>query len=79
MWPINVFIFRIIFTLTRMKKIRSLDEPPAQKSSHSVSTPVEISAAQILLTYWDDNTSHTAIYIAVLCIAVCLVNIFGVQ
>ncbi|KAF7971190.1 hypothetical protein HWV62_21868 [Athelia sp. TMB] len=47
--------------------------------SNAISTPVEISAAQILITFWDDNADHVAIYIAVICIACCAINIFGVK
>ncbi|KAM6497265.1 general APC amino acid permease [Amanita muscaria] len=44
-----------------------------------ISTPVEITAASILLTFWDSNTKHQGIYIAVVCIAICSINIFGVK
>ncbi|EGN96889.1 hypothetical protein SERLA73DRAFT_111663 [Serpula lacrymans var. lacrymans S7.3] len=42
-----------------------------------MSVPVEISAAQLLITYWD--TKHAAAYIAVICVCVCAINIFGVR
>jgi amino acid transporter len=45
----------------------------------AISIPVEITAATILLTFWDPNTSHQAIYTAVICILVCSVNVFGVR
>ncbi|KIK04549.1 hypothetical protein K443DRAFT_92828 [Laccaria amethystina LaAM-08-1] len=55
--------------------------------TNAISTPVEITAAVILITFWDSNASvsrtgdthHAAIYTAVLCVLVCLVNIFGVR
>ncbi|KZP04956.1 general amino acid permease 1 [Athelia psychrophila] len=47
--------------------------------SNAISAPVEISAAQLVITYWDDNPAHVPIYIAVMCVGVCLVNVFGVQ
>jgi amino acid transporter len=49
--------------------------------TNAISTPVEITAAVILLTFWDQNapTSHIAAYTLVLCILVCLINIFGVR
>ncbi|TDL23707.1 general amino acid permease 1 [Rickenella mellea] len=47
--------------------------------SNAVSVPVEVTAAQILTTYWDDNVNHASIYTAIICISVCLVNIFGVR
>ncbi|KAM6496675.1 general amino acid permease 1 [Amanita muscaria] len=44
-----------------------------------ISTPVEVTAATILLTFWDPNTKHQIIYIAVVCITICSINIFGVR
>ncbi|KAJ8455263.1 hypothetical protein ONZ45_g18996 [Pleurotus djamor] len=47
--------------------------------TQAISVPVEITAATILITFWDDNTKHLAGYTAVICVAVCAINIFGVQ
>ncbi|KAJ6485637.1 general APC amino acid permease [Mycena sanguinolenta] len=47
--------------------------------SNAVSVPVEISAAVILMTFWDPNTNHAAIYTAIIVILVCAINIFGVR
>ncbi|KAJ6474095.1 general APC amino acid permease [Mycena vulgaris] len=47
--------------------------------ANATSVPVEISAAVILMTFWDKNTSHAAIYTAIIAILVCAVNIFGVR
>ncbi|KAF8475230.1 general amino acid permease 1 [Russula ochroleuca] len=47
--------------------------------AQGITVPVEITAATILITYWDDNHKHQAGYTAVLCFLVCLVNIFGVR
>jgi amino acid transporter len=49
--------------------------------SNAISTPVEITAAVLLLSLWDTNTgpAHVAGYTTVLCVLVCLVNIFGVR
>ncbi|KAH7909693.1 amino acid permease/ SLC12A domain-containing protein [Hygrophoropsis aurantiaca] len=44
-----------------------------------ISVPVEVSGAQILITYWDSNPSHAGIYIGVICIFVSAINIFGVR
>ncbi|KZT25359.1 general APC amino acid permease [Neolentinus lepideus HHB14362 ss-1] len=44
-----------------------------------MSVPVEISAAAILITFWDDKQSHQWIYTLVVCIVVCAINIFGVR
>ncbi|KIJ21090.1 hypothetical protein PAXINDRAFT_6870 [Paxillus involutus ATCC 200175] len=44
-----------------------------------VSVPVEISGAQLLITYWDSDVNHAGIYTAVIAIAVCAINIFGVR
>ncbi|KAF9473415.1 general amino acid permease 1 [Pholiota conissans] len=49
--------------------------------TNAISTPVEITAAVILLTFWDKDapTSHITAYTLVICILVCLINIFGVR
>lgn len=44
-----------------------------------MSIPVEISAAQVLITFWDANTDHYAIYLTVICLAVISINILGVR
>ncbi|KAH7922216.1 general amino acid permease 1 [Leucogyrophana mollusca] len=44
-----------------------------------ITVPVEVSGAQILITYWDSNPNHAGIYIAVICIGVSAINIFGVR
>ncbi|TFK48431.1 general amino acid permease 1 [Heliocybe sulcata] len=44
-----------------------------------MSVPVEISAAAILVTFWDENLSHQWIYTLVVCIVVCAINVFGVR
>ncbi|KAF9053752.1 general amino acid permease 1 [Hymenopellis radicata] len=46
---------------------------------NAITVPVEVSAATILLTFWDPNTGHTGIYIAVIVVLMCLINIFGVR
>jgi yeast amino acid transporter len=45
----------------------------------AISVPVEITAATILLTYWDANLSHQSAYTAVLVIVVSSINVFGVR
>ncbi|KAI0079119.1 general amino acid permease 1 [Panus rudis PR-1116 ss-1] len=47
--------------------------------TNAISVPVEITAATILITFWDDDTKHQAGYTAVICVLVCLINIFGVR
>jgi len=47
--------------------------------AQSITVPVEITAATILITFWDDNHKHQAGYTALLCFLVCLINIFGVR
>jgi amino acid transporter len=49
--------------------------------TNAISTPVEITAAVILITFWDQDApkSHIAAYTLVLCILVCMINIFGVR
>ncbi|KAI0794359.1 general amino acid permease 1 [Fomes fomentarius] len=47
--------------------------------TNAVSVPVEISAAVILLTFWDQNVSHQAGYTAVIAVCCCAINIFGVR
>ncbi|KAF7309445.1 General APC amino acid permease [Mycena indigotica] len=47
--------------------------------SNATSVPVEINAAVILLTFWDKDVNHAAIYTALIVILVCAINIFGVR
>ncbi|PPR02279.1 hypothetical protein CVT26_011698 [Gymnopilus dilepis] len=47
--------------------------------TNAISTPVEVTAAVILLTFWDHDSSHIPIYTAIVCVLVCLINIFGVR
>ncbi|KAF8498527.1 general amino acid permease 1 [Russula emetica] len=47
--------------------------------AQAITVPVEITAATILITFWDDNHKHQAGYTVVLCFLVCLINIFGVR
>ncbi|KAI0690485.1 amino acid permease/ SLC12A domain-containing protein [Cytidiella melzeri] len=47
--------------------------------SNAISTPVEITAATILISFWDSDLKHQAAYTAVICILVSLINIFGVR
>ncbi|KAJ7173570.1 general APC amino acid permease [Mycena filopes] len=46
---------------------------------NAIIVPVEISAAVILMTFWDKDTSHAALYTAIITILVCSINIFGVR
>ncbi|EJD00419.1 general amino acid permease 1 [Fomitiporia mediterranea MF3/22] len=47
--------------------------------SQAIAVPVEITAAQIIITFWDPNPSHSPIYTALVCVCVCMINIFGVR
>lgn len=47
--------------------------------TQGISVPVEISAAQIILTFWDADTSHIPIYLTVTCLCVIAINLFGVR
>ncbi|THH28371.1 hypothetical protein EUX98_g5823 [Antrodiella citrinella] len=47
--------------------------------TNAISVPVEITAATILVTFWDSNLKHQAGYTALFCVLVCLINIFGVR
>ncbi|KAI6046745.1 general APC amino acid permease [Pisolithus marmoratus] len=46
---------------------------------YRMSIPVEISGAQLLISFWDNDTNHVAIYTAVISCLVILINIFGVR
>ncbi|KAJ6606997.1 general APC amino acid permease [Mycena sp. CBHHK59/15] len=46
---------------------------------NATSVPVEIAASVILLTFWDTNTSHAALYTGIIAVLVCLINVFGVR
>ncbi|KAF9819345.1 hypothetical protein IEO21_02233 [Rhodonia placenta] len=45
----------------------------------AISTPVEITAAGILITFWDPDLGHQAAYTAAITVCVCAINIFGVR
>lgn len=45
----------------------------------AVAVPVEISAAQILLGYWDTNSKHIPLYTAAIIVAVWGINTLGVR
>ncbi|KAH9940775.1 general amino acid permease 1 [Epithele typhae] len=47
--------------------------------TNAISVPVEISAAGLILTFWDSDTNHQAGYTAAICVLTCLINIFGVR
>ncbi|KAJ7352121.1 amino acid permease/ SLC12A domain-containing protein [Mycena albidolilacea] len=44
-----------------------------------ITAPVEITAASIVISYWDKNENHRAIYITVMLIGIILVNLAGVK
>lgn len=44
-----------------------------------MSVPVEVTGAQLLITFWDNNPKHVAIYTTVITCLVILINIFGVR
>lgn len=44
-----------------------------------IASPVEITAAQILLTLWDNNKAHAVGYNIVICFCVCIINVLGVR
>jgi amino acid transporter len=44
-----------------------------------ITVPVEITGAQILITYWDSNPNHAGIYTAIIIVFACATNIFGVR
>ncbi|KAI9443348.1 general amino acid permease 1 [Lactarius indigo] len=45
----------------------------------AVTLPAEITAAAVLIGFWDHNSNHVSIYVAVLIVAVYSVNLFGVR
>lgn len=47
--------------------------------SNAITLPAEITAATILLTFWDSNTQHQPIYIAVMIVCCVGINLFGVR
>ncbi|RSH81104.1 uncharacterized protein EHS24_008538 [Apiotrichum porosum] len=47
--------------------------------SWAITLPTELSAAAIVISYWDDNTSHTAAYITVCLVMVWVINLFGAR
>ncbi|KAH8103904.1 general amino acid permease 1 [Cristinia sonorae] len=47
--------------------------------TNAITVPVEVTAATILITFWDQNLNHQYGYTALICVLVCLINIFGVR
>ncbi|VDB94649.1 unnamed protein product [Peniophora sp. CBMAI 1063] len=47
--------------------------------AQAITIPVEVTAAQILLTFWDSNPAHGWGYNVVICFGVCIMNILGVR
>ncbi|KAJ7905144.1 amino acid permease/ SLC12A domain-containing protein [Mycena leptocephala] len=45
----------------------------------AMTAPVEITAASIVISFWDTNENHRAIYITVMLIGIILVNLAGVK
>ncbi|CDO68798.1 hypothetical protein BN946_scf184805.g7 [Trametes cinnabarina] len=47
--------------------------------TNAVSVPVEVTAAGLLITFWDPDINHQAAYTAAICICAVSINIFGVR
>ncbi|OSD05392.1 general amino acid permease 1 [Trametes coccinea BRFM310] len=47
--------------------------------TNAISVPVEITAAGVLLTFWDPDIGHQAAYTAAICVCAVSINIFGVR
>lgn len=47
--------------------------------TNAITLPAEITAATILLTFWDSNVNHQPIYIAVMIVCCLGINLFGVR
>lgn len=47
--------------------------------TQAITVPVEVTAAQILLTFWDDNHNRGIGYTAIILVFMCAINLFGVR
>ncbi|KAF8833273.1 general amino acid permease 1 [Paxillus ammoniavirescens] len=47
--------------------------------TNAITVPVEISGAQLLISYWDSNPDHQWIYLALMCASTCIINLFGAR
>ncbi|KAG8946074.1 hypothetical protein FRC04_012052 [Tulasnella sp. 424] len=47
--------------------------------TQAITVPVEVTAAQILLTFWDDDHNRGIAYTAIIMVLMCLINLFGVR
>ncbi|KAG9014332.1 hypothetical protein FRB94_012738 [Tulasnella sp. JGI-2019a] len=47
--------------------------------TQAITVPVEITAAAILITFWDDSSSRQPLYIALILVFMCMINLFGVR
>ena len=45
----------------------------------AITAPVEVVAASIVIQYWDQNTKHLPIYVAVFLIGMIAINVAGVK
>ncbi|KAH9179374.1 general amino acid permease 1 [Lactarius sanguifluus] len=54
-------------------------DPALGFATCAITLPAEITAAAVLIGFWDHNSNHVAIYVAVLIVAVYSVNILGAR
>ncbi|KAG8959749.1 hypothetical protein FRC03_007525 [Tulasnella sp. 419] len=47
--------------------------------TQAITVPVEVTAAQILLTFWDKNEKRSIAYTAIILVFMCAINLFGVK
>ncbi|KAG8861497.1 hypothetical protein FRB96_002946 [Tulasnella sp. 330] len=47
--------------------------------TQAITVPVEITAAGILIGFWDSNTKRLPAYITIILIFMCMINLFGVR
>lgn len=70
---------RITFMYVAVEVSSSIIMLSATPQANAISVPVEITAAQILITFWDPSVKRVPLYTALICVFVCLINIFGVR
>ncbi|KAH9065285.1 general amino acid permease 1 [Lactarius vividus] len=54
-------------------------DPALGFATCAITLPAEITAAAVLIGFWDHNSDHVAIYVAALIVAVYSVNLFGAR
>ncbi|QRW16929.1 amino acid permease [Rhizoctonia solani] len=54
-------------------------DPAFGFATQCITVPVEVTAAQIILTFWDNSHTRGIVYTAIIMVLMCSINLFGVR